>query len=62
MNTIKLAMADDHTLIRKGILTIIQSQIKVDIIAETDNGKELLVAIKKSNQMPDITIVDWHCP
>jgi DNA-binding NarL/FixJ family response regulator len=42
MTTIKIALADDHTLIRKGILSMIQSQVEVDIIAEGGNGKELL--------------------
>ena len=41
---------------------MIQSQIEVDIIAEGDNGKELLLAIEKSNQIPDITIVDLSMP
>ncbi len=62
MNVIKLAMADDHALIRKGILSMIQSQVEVDIIAEGGNGKELLVALEKSNQIPDITIVDLSMP
>jgi DNA-binding NarL/FixJ family response regulator len=62
MNSIKIAMADDHTLLRKGILSIIQSQIAVDIIAEACNGKELLGAIEKSKQIPDITIVDLSMP
>ena len=62
MNTIKLAMADDHSLFRKGLLSIIQSQVTIDIVAEGDNGKELLLAIDKSNQIPDITIVDLSMP
>ncbi len=62
MNTIKIAMADDHTLFRKGLLSMIQSQVTIDIVAEADNGKELLDAIEKSKQIPDITIVDLSMP
>lgn len=62
MNTIKIAMADDHSLFRKGLLSMIQSQATIDIVAEGDNGKELLLAIEKSHQIPDITIVDLSMP
>ena len=62
MNSIKLAIADDHTLVRKGIISLIQSQIVAEIIAEAVNGKELLIAIEKSNQIPDIAIVDLSMP
>jgi DNA-binding NarL/FixJ family response regulator len=62
MSTIKIAMADDHTLFRKGLLSMIQSQVAIDIVAEGDNGKDLLDAIEKSKQIPDITIVDLSMP
>ncbi len=52
MNTIKLAIADDHALVRKGILSIIQSQIAVTLIAEAENGKELLNALEKALKYP----------
>lgn len=58
----KLAIADDHALVRKGIIAIIQSQIAVTIIAEAANGMELLTALEKSTHVPDITIVDLSMP
>ncbi len=62
MHPIKIAIADDHTLVRSAIISTIQSQISVDVIAEGENGKELLLAIEKSNQIPDIAIVDLSMP
>lgn len=58
----KLAIADDHALVLKGIIAIIQSQIAVTIIAEAANGMELLTALEKSTHVPDITIVDLSMP
>ncbi|MEI6265841.1 MAG: response regulator transcription factor [Sphingobacteriia bacterium] len=62
MTTIKLAIADDHALFRKGLLSLIESQITIDIVAEGGNGKELLSAIDSSKQIPDIAIVDLSMP
>ena len=62
MQSIKIAIADDHTLVRSALIATIQSQILVDVIAEGENGKELLLAIEQSNQIPDIAIVDLSMP
>lgn len=62
MTTIKIAIADDHALFRKGLLSLIESQIAIDIVAEGGNGKELLYAIDASKQIPDIAIVDLSMP
>lgn len=62
MPTIKIAIADDHAMFRKGLLSLIESQIAIDIVAEGGNGKELLSAIDASKQIPDIAIVDLSMP
>ena len=62
MNPIKIAIADDHSLVRSALIANIQSQIAIDVIAEGDNGQELLEAIEKSNQIPHIAIIDLSMP
>ncbi len=62
MHPIKIALADDHTFVRSALISTIQSQIVVDVIAEGENGKELLFAIENSNQIPQLAIVDLSMP
>jgi DNA-binding NarL/FixJ family response regulator len=62
MNIIKLVIADNQALFRKGLLSLIKSQIAIDVVAEGDNGKELLSNIDASKQLPDIAIVDLSMP
>ena len=59
---INIAIADDHTLIRKGIVEIISSFKQYKVIIEAGNGAELLSAINESDQMPDICILDISMP
>ncbi len=58
-----IAYADDHSLVREGLISMIKSQApNTTIIAVGCNGKELLKAISDSNQIPDIAILDLSMP
>lgn len=59
---VKLALVDDHTLFRKGLVSLIELVSKDYIILfEADNGKDLQQKIRKDNQ-PDIILMDIHMP
>lgn len=60
--TIKIAIADDHELFRKGIKNILQEYTKFTIIFEADNGRTLLEKIKCSHEMPDVVLLDIRMP
>lgn len=59
---VKLALVDDHTLFRKGLISLIEI-VSNDyaIVFEADNGKDLQQKINKENQ-PDIILMDIHMP
>lgn len=59
---VKLALVDDHTLFRKGLISLIEI-VSNDyaIIFEAENGKDLQQKINKENQ-PDIILMDIHMP
>ena len=57
---IKLAIADDHVLFRKGIARILQQSDYLDIILEAGNGQELLELMK--NNVPDVILMDLQMP
>jgi two-component system invasion response regulator UvrY len=62
---IKIAIADDHPLIRKGLADYIGLFGLFDffeIIMNTCNGKELIAQLWQSDVKPDICIVDISMP
>lgn len=62
LNTIKLAIVDDHNLFRKGIITLIQSLgMEYEILFEAASGQELQQKINNSH-IPDIILLDVHMP
>lgn len=60
MNTIKLAIADDHELFRKGFMAMLSSIPDFEFVQEAANGKELLENLP--NHAPDIVLMDLHMP
>lgn len=56
----KLLIADDHPIFRKGLKDILESSFPKIQIIECKNGKEALEAIKK--EKPNISILDINMP
>ncbi len=60
--TVKLALIDDHKLIRKGLISLIKMVgDQYEILFEADNGIQLQQCIQKDNQ-PDIILMDINMP
>ncbi len=59
---VKLALVDDHTLFRKGLISLIDMvSDNYTILFEADDGKDLQTKISKKNE-PDIILMDIHMP
>src|SRR4051794_15213394 len=59
---VKLALVDDHTLFRKGLIGLIEMvSSNYVVLFEADNGKDLQQKINKENQ-PDIILMDINMP
>ena len=56
----KLLIADDHPIFRKGLKDILQDAFPKTLIIECDNGAEALSTIEK--ECPDISILDINMP
>ncbi|MEJ7643028.1 MAG: response regulator transcription factor [Chryseolinea sp.] len=56
----KVYIADDHTLFRKAMVTLLQTFEHVSMVKDAENGKELLTLIKF--EKPDVAIVDLQMP
>lgn len=56
----KIALADDHTLLRKGVANLVQN-FGYAVVLESDNGRELTESIAKGN-IPDLVLLDINMP
>jgi DNA-binding NarL/FixJ family response regulator len=57
---IKVAIADDHALFRAGVRTSLLGRKDVELIAEADNGMQLLNLLKHID--PDVILLDIQMP
>lgn len=57
---IKLIIADDHELIRDGLLLVLQRQDNIDVVGVAKNGLELVDICQTIE--PDIALVDIQMP
>ncbi|MCK5916329.1 MAG: response regulator transcription factor [Deltaproteobacteria bacterium] len=60
MNSYRIVLADDHILLRHGLKSIIESSDGFEVIAEADDGAELLSLLHKVT--PDLVILDISMP
>jgi len=60
MNEIKIALADDHVLLRNGLANLLRSS-GYKVLFEADNGKMLQEKIDASN-LPQIILMDINMP
>lgn len=61
-HAIKLALVDDHTLFRKGMINLLEMVCNdCTILFEADNGKDLQKKLD-SNNVPDIILMDVNMP
>jgi two-component system, NarL family, response regulator NreC len=60
MSSIRILLADDHDVVRKGLRYILQRQDGTDVIGEAKDGRE---AVKMAEELkPDLVIMDIAMP
>lgn len=57
---VTVAIADDHVLFRKGLITILELDDDLEVIYDVDNGKELIE--KLDAQIPEVILMDLKMP
>jgi two-component system NarL family response regulator len=60
MAKIRVLVADDHPVVRDGIIANIKPQPDMIVVAEADDGIEALMLIKE--QLPDVVMLDLRMP
>ncbi len=60
MGEIKVAIADDHKLFRKGVILSLRHYSNIKFVLEADNGQQLLEGIEEAK--PDVILMDLRMP
>lgn len=60
MSKIKVLIADDHHVVRRGLLFFLKTQKDIEIIGEAVNGKEAVKLVSQLN--PDVVLMDLSMP
>jgi DNA-binding NarL/FixJ family response regulator len=60
MGALRLLLADDHEIVRKGLRSLIEAQPGWEVVGEASDGRE---AVEKAKQIkPDVTVLDIGMP
>jgi two-component system, NarL family, response regulator len=57
---IRVLIADDHPVIRRGLVTILQREQDIEIVGEAADGEETCVLCRK--HCPDVLVLDLRMP
>jgi len=60
MSSISVLLAEDHTILRKGLCSLLENEYGIEVVGEAGNGRE---AIEKAEKLkPDIVVLDISLP
>ncbi len=60
MSKIRLVIADDHEVVRKGLMLVLGQERDFEIVAEAHNGREAVALA--AERKPDLILLDWKMP
>ncbi len=59
---IRVAIADDHVILRRGVAEMLSKTDGLSVVAEAGNGVELIDKLQQSYTLPDVCILDINMP
>ena len=60
MNKIRVLLAEDHTIVRKGLCSLLDSAAGIEVIGEAQDGREAVEKVQLS--LPDVVLMDISMP
>ena len=60
MNNIRILLADDHTVVRKGLRLLLESQPGFHVVADASDGREAVALAAEHS--PDVVVMDVAMP
>lgn len=60
MSAIRVIIADDQPIVRRGIALLLQREAGIEVVAETGDGSETVSVVKRLQ--PDVVLMDIDMP
>jgi DNA-binding NarL/FixJ family response regulator len=60
MTGIRVVIADDHTIVRKGLCKLLEGYPEFTVVADVSNGREAVAAVE--THAPDVVVLDVAMP
>jgi DNA-binding NarL/FixJ family response regulator len=60
VHNLRLVVADDHPLMRRGICDLLEAEPGWEVVAKASNGREAIDAVSKTK--PDVLVIDLAMP
>ena len=60
MAVIKVLLAEDHTIVRKGIRSLLDNEADIQVVGEAENGYDAVA--KTEELLPDVVLMDYTMP
>jgi DNA-binding NarL/FixJ family response regulator len=60
LNTVRIVLADDHTVVRKGLRLLLESVPEFQVVADAADGREAVALAEE--QHPDVVVMDIAMP
>ena len=60
MEKINVLLAEDHTLVRKGLRALLEDHTEIEVIAEADEGRQAVRMVEQTR--PDVVLMDFSMP
>jgi two-component system, NarL family, response regulator NreC len=60
MTLIKVLLADDHTIVRKGIRSLLDAEESIEVVGEAEDGRKAIEKVKEIR--PDVVLMDIGMP
>ncbi|WP_432560391.1 response regulator [Granulicoccus sp. GXG6511] len=57
---IRVVIADDHPIVRDGIVAILERQDDITVVAEASGGREAVAVVAR--ELPDVVLMDLRMP
>ena len=62
MDIIKVAIADDHQIFRKGVILSLRQYTNIKFVFEAENGEDLIQKVSDTEEPPDVILMDLKMP
>jgi len=57
---LRVVLADDHRIFREGLRSILEKDLRMEVVGEAGNGRETIEMVK--HLKPDVVVMDLHMP